>query len=302
MQTPQRVDVPSTSNDTTAPRIVRQAKRIHQRRTRSNIPMPAIPEETTYDNWYDSSRPPRSEKKKAKKPKQISPIVQPAAPAPMFEEIQSTGGAPDPRVPMVSQDDDDNIINEIPRGLGFPMQIPVPRPAPPRRSPRINLPSYNRANAAIFVCQEALYEYLAHALEAPKIFTPDSLKAATLNVPDGNIDLQEFCGGVSHPDTGENITSYRKLLKIRRNPEDPSRPHGYLRQNRYRLPRAKGRPKPRPHHSRRQPHRLPWRTDHPYGRPYDHQAPLEQRHQHARRQVHVRRHQEFLFGNPPRSI
>ena len=50
MQTPQRVDVPSTANNTTAPRIVRQGKRIHQRLTRSNIPMPAIPEETTYDN------------------------------------------------------------------------------------------------------------------------------------------------------------------------------------------------------------------------------------------------------------
>ena len=46
------------------------------------------------------------------------------------------------------------------------------------------------------------------------MFTPDKLKAATLTVPDGNINLQQFCGGVTHPDTGVNITSYRKLLKI----------------------------------------------------------------------------------------
>ena len=51
-------------------------------------------------------------------------------------------------------------------------------------------------------------------MEVPKIFTPDALKTATLNIPEGKIDLQEFCGGVSHPETGENITSYRALLKI----------------------------------------------------------------------------------------
>jgi len=54
MQTPQRVDGPSTSNDTTAPRIVRTAKRIHQRKTRSNTPMPALPGEEPYTNWYDN--------------------------------------------------------------------------------------------------------------------------------------------------------------------------------------------------------------------------------------------------------
>ena len=29
-----------------------------------------------------------------------------------------------------------------------------------------------------------------------------------------NIDLQEFCGGVTHPETGATITSYKQLLKI----------------------------------------------------------------------------------------
>ena len=110
--------------------------------------------------------------------------------------MQLTGEAPDPSVPLVTQDED-SIINDIPRGLGFPMQVPVQRPAPPRRSPRSALPRFNRANAAIFCKQEALYEFIAHALEAPKIFTPHSLETATLSVPEGSIDLQEFCGGVN---------------------------------------------------------------------------------------------------------
>ncbi len=208
---PPRVDVPSTSNDTTAPRIVRTGKRIHQRRTRSNVPMPTIPEDDTMSNWYESPRQPRREKKQTKTSKQVSPNAVPTAPT--FVEMQPTGEAPDPSVPLVTQDED-SIINDIPRGLGFPMQVPVQRPAPPRRSPRSALPRFNRANAAIFCKQEALYEFIAHALEAPKIFTPHSLEAATLSVPEGSIDLQEFCGGVTHPDTGETITSYRKLLKI----------------------------------------------------------------------------------------
>ncbi|KAL7529996.1 hypothetical protein ACHAXR_003264 [Thalassiosira sp. AJA248-18] len=106
MQTPQRVDAPSTSNDTTAPRIVRQSKRIHQRRTRSNFQMPSIPEEATYENYYDSPRSPRREKKnKQKQKQQNSPISQNVMPAPTFEEVPASG-APGPRVPVITQDDE----------------------------------------------------------------------------------------------------------------------------------------------------------------------------------------------------
>ena len=209
----QRVDVPSTSNDTTAPRIVREAPRIHQRHTRRNTPMPAIVEETTCSNWYDSPRSPRREKnsKRIRNSPVTSPIIQPAMPSPTFEEIPAQG-APGPEIPVISQDDE--VLISRPRGLGFPMTWQVPTPAPPRRSPR-NLPRFQRANAAIFCAQEALYEWLAHAMETPKIFSPNKLTPATLSATDnGSIDLQEFCGGVTHPDTGETITSYRKLMKI----------------------------------------------------------------------------------------
>ena len=43
--TPQRVAAPSTSVDITAPETIRTSKRIHQRQTRSNTPMPSITEE-----------------------------------------------------------------------------------------------------------------------------------------------------------------------------------------------------------------------------------------------------------------
>ena len=41
-QSPQRVTPTSTSVDITAPRIIKTSKRIHQRKTRSNTPMPTI--------------------------------------------------------------------------------------------------------------------------------------------------------------------------------------------------------------------------------------------------------------------
>ena len=44
-QSPQRVTPTSTSVDITAPRIIKTSKRIHQRKTRSNTPMPTIIED-----------------------------------------------------------------------------------------------------------------------------------------------------------------------------------------------------------------------------------------------------------------
>ena len=175
--------------------------------------MESIPEEDDTDNgWYNNERPPRNKKKNTKTKTKLAPINTPKNKAPIFQEVCTTEDRDNYNIPTITQDEDD-IISKVPRGLRFPMEIPVPRPTP-RRSPRINLPNYQRANSATFTYQEALYEFLAHAMEAPKIFTPDTLKAATLSVPEGNVDLQEFCGGVSHPETGENITSYKALLKI----------------------------------------------------------------------------------------
>merc|ERR1711966_189222 len=64
---PQRVGTPSTSSDPTAPRNAKTSKLIHQRKTRSNTPMDTIPEkDDTGSDWYNSERPPRNKKKNAK--------------------------------------------------------------------------------------------------------------------------------------------------------------------------------------------------------------------------------------------
>ena len=175
--------------------------------------MDVIPEEDdTESDWYNSERPPRNKKKINKTKTRTKPTNTTGNKNPMFQETSTTEDNNNNNIPIISQEENE-IITKVPRGLGFPMEIPITNPKP-RRSPRINLPNFQRANAAIFTYQEALYEFLAHAMEAPKIFTPDTLKAATLSVPKEPIDLQEFCGGVTHPETGENITSYKALLKI----------------------------------------------------------------------------------------
>merc|ERR1711966_158149 len=64
---PQRVGTPSTSSDPTAPRNAKTSKLIYQRKTRSNTPMDTIPEkDDTGSDWYNSERPPKNKKKNAK--------------------------------------------------------------------------------------------------------------------------------------------------------------------------------------------------------------------------------------------
>ena len=90
---------------------------------------------------------------------------------------------------------------------------PCEPPCEPRRSPRIALPWYNRANSVMFVNQDAVYEMLALAMEQPKEWVLRNLQAQCNNHTE-EPDLQDFCGGVTHPPTGETITHYKKLLKI----------------------------------------------------------------------------------------
>ena len=211
MPTPQRVANPSTFNDTTAPRIVRTVKRIHQRQTRSNTPMPTTPADDkvdTHNGWYDQPRSPRNERITAQPitPQKPAPAARTVQPATIFED-EPVSKDHHTRIPIISQDEED-IINSVPRGLGFLMTYKVPAPAPVQCSPRI-LPRFQQANTAIFCAQAALYEWIAHVMEAPTIFTPQKLQPAVLSsASEGNIDLQEFCGGVTHPETGATITSY----------------------------------------------------------------------------------------------
>ena len=54
---------------------------------------------------------------------------------------------------------------------------------------------------------------LALAMDQPKEWVPRNLQAQRHN-PTEEPNLQDFCGGVTHPTTGETITHCKMLLKI----------------------------------------------------------------------------------------
>ena len=54
---------------------------------------------------------------------------------------------------------------------------------------------------------------LTHAMEQPKSWVPCNIQAQCVQSTKLN-DIQEFCGGVTNPETGKRITSYKTLLKI----------------------------------------------------------------------------------------
>ena len=86
----------------------------------------------------------------------------------------------------------------------------APPPALPQHSMRRALPQFSRPNTAMFVKADAMNEILAHAMEAPKQWVPEKFMEER-SKPD-YVDPQEYCAGVTHPETGERITSYRKLM------------------------------------------------------------------------------------------
>ena len=92
-----------------------------------------------------------------------------------------------------------------------PEPIAMP-PATPRRSPRNALPQFNRPNAPMFVQADAINEMLTHAMESPKHWVPKKFMEERSKPK--HVDQQEFCVGVTHPDTGKTITSYQELMQI----------------------------------------------------------------------------------------
>ena len=101
-----RVTTPSASNNTTAPRVVRHQPQIHQRRTRSNTPMPTILEEVEesptltpeFDNtWYEKPRPKRNQatqKKTKQKTNNGSPKDINQEPIPIYQPATTTNVTP----------------------------------------------------------------------------------------------------------------------------------------------------------------------------------------------------------------
>ena len=64
----------------------------------------------------------------------------------------------------------------------------------------------------MYVQADAVNKMLAHAMEAPKHWVSEKLMKDQSN-PE-HVDQQEYCAGFTHPDTGETITSYKKLMQI----------------------------------------------------------------------------------------
>ena len=88
----------------------------------------------------------------------------------------------------------------------------TPSPAPPQHSRQLALPQFSRPNSAIFVKSDAIYEMLAHAMEAPKRWVPEKFTEER-SKPE-YVNPQEYCTDVTHPKTGETITSYKILMQI----------------------------------------------------------------------------------------
>ena len=53
---------------------------------------------------------------------------------------------------------------------------------------------------------------LAHAMEAPKEWVPK--KFIEERSKRNHVNPQEYCPGVTHPETGETVISYTKLMQI----------------------------------------------------------------------------------------
>ena len=60
----------------------------------------------------------------------------------------------------------------------------------------------------MFVKADAMNEMLAHTMEAPKHWVPVKFMEER-SKPD-YVDPQEYFAGVTHPETGETITGYKK--------------------------------------------------------------------------------------------
>ena len=64
----------------------------------------------------------------------------------------------------------------------------------------------------MFVEADAINEMLAHAMEAPKHWVPKTFMEERSKP--NYVNPQEYCAGVTHPETGETITSYKKWMQI----------------------------------------------------------------------------------------
>ena len=242
-----RVSTPSTSLDTTAPRVLRLQPRTHQRRTRNNTPIITSNEnETTPSILKPPKRainhyqPHQSSKKVSWKDQQAKPKK------PRKHSRQSVRGMSKRRMTNIIKEfqakDQLQQVEIEPQSVPISpvaglhhnfmsYNVPTPKTRPsipiisqdeddidedsmqeetPRRSARIAGLMPGAGPAAI--SQEALYHVCGQGyFEAPSITVPRVLEEEKLSIAPA-VDLQEFCAGVVHPVTNETITKYQKLI------------------------------------------------------------------------------------------
>ena len=125
-------------------------------------------------------------------------------PSPHFS-IPMPKGAPPPRVPMVSQDDDMTTSTEDTEPLSDAESKEEEEPQPIRRSPRLSKNKVNFAHAKpAGISQAALTSFIGNSFM-------QELKDIGERAEE--LGLEHVANGVAHPVTKETITNYKTLIK-----------------------------------------------------------------------------------------
>jgi hypothetical protein len=224
---PARVDnEPSTSNDTTAPRVVRLAPRIHQRQTRRNTPVLQPIDENIKPRTNPSKTTKRFDVRMERRMKRA-------------EARESDDQAIKQVIKKNLQDINTTRLKQIIEEQRKVIIEPVNTP----KVPEVTSHEKNRPIPITQECDSVIEDvhktsYQAKTTDirvlAPKFFAPHALhhvvgrhiesytpsfvpKGFDTNI--GNINLQipleEVAGaGVVNPETGETLTKYEQLLKV----------------------------------------------------------------------------------------
>ena len=149
---PSRVPAPSTSVDITAPRVVRKIKQLHQRKTRQNNPIPAVIKNGN-ENELEQHNPSNRNGKANNAEPRVVPI---RTGTPQRDNLHDFDTNNYPH--LIADDDTQPISKAVPpqRGRNVHIIEDVTTPletqrVPPRRSPRLRMPQFHAANAAIFL-------------------------------------------------------------------------------------------------------------------------------------------------------
>jgi hypothetical protein len=214
---PTRVQ-PSTSHDATAPRVVAQQPRVHQRTTRANKPMPAIAEEE------DELETPPTLKEKSKATKRFERRT--SARQAAKEQRQADNEAIETAIEEIKTVEAPPPITNRPRRSIAQYQrekatktfdVLQPVPITQDEEDEISfanalfacLPKLHTTKSPCNISSAAIYHVMGTSLESPTAgaFVPARFGASNAY----NVPLEACANAVVHPITKETITKYDKL-------------------------------------------------------------------------------------------